>query len=208
MDSWWRFLFHCSYCLCKCDAPGDHSDRYWSLLAQESDMANNMIVTGVRLVKRNRVIHIEIEQSKALKEGNIDPTSRQWKEAEKLDVNNKTKEQSEDFMTMTYEERALDMDKLEGPKGYVITGVRLRNLGGHLNLEVRVTPIKFTSGNLITERTTWIGNDNTPATLNMRNRVEIISPDIPTKYMGMSKMDTSSNQYILFDSTSALKDVI
>ena len=29
VDSWWRWLFfHCSYCLCKCDAPGPLSDRY------------------------------------------------------------------------------------------------------------------------------------------------------------------------------------
>ena len=28
VDSWWRWLFfHCSYCLCKCDAPGPTSDR-------------------------------------------------------------------------------------------------------------------------------------------------------------------------------------
>ncbi len=30
VDSWWRWLFwHCSYCMCKCDAPGPNSDRYW-----------------------------------------------------------------------------------------------------------------------------------------------------------------------------------
>ena len=29
VDSWWRWLFfHCSYCLCKCDAPGPTSDRF------------------------------------------------------------------------------------------------------------------------------------------------------------------------------------
>ena len=28
VDSWWRFLLHCSYCMCLCDAPGPQSDRY------------------------------------------------------------------------------------------------------------------------------------------------------------------------------------
>ena len=40
---------------------------------------------------------------------------------------------------MTYEERALDIDVIEVPTGHVVTGVRLRKLGGHLNLEIRVT---------------------------------------------------------------------
>jgi hypothetical protein len=42
-------------------------------------------------------------------------------------------------MMMTYEERSLDTDLIEAPTGHVITGVRLRKLGGHLNLEVRVS---------------------------------------------------------------------
>jgi hypothetical protein len=90
VDSWWRYLFwHCSYCLCKCDAPGPHSDRfvllfvvvvvvecaifnadrYWSLRPAEADVDKNMVVTGVRFVKKNRVIHLEIEQAEALPEG-------------------------------------------------------------------------------------------------------------------------------------------
>ena len=76
VDSWWRFLFHCSYCLCLCDAQGPDSDRYWSLMPQESDVANNKVVTGVRFVKKNRVIHLEIEQAQALKEGNINYNNR------------------------------------------------------------------------------------------------------------------------------------
>ncbi len=29
VDSWWRWLvWHCSYCVCKCDQQGPDSDRY------------------------------------------------------------------------------------------------------------------------------------------------------------------------------------
>jgi hypothetical protein len=38
--------------------------------------------------------------------------------------------------------------------------------------------------------------------------VSILSPDIPTKFAGKSKLDTGHNQYIVFDATSAAKDVI
>ena len=76
-----------------------------------------------------------------------------------------------------------------------------------MNLEVRVTPIQFANGQLISQHTIWIGNDNTPATLNKRTRLEIISPDVPTKSPEKSIIDTSTNQYIQFDATSPYKDV-
>ena len=41
--------------------------------------------------------------------------------------------------TMQYEQRAMDMDSLEAPPGQLLTGVKLRNIGGHLNLEIQVT---------------------------------------------------------------------
>ena len=62
---------------------------------------------------------------------------------------------------MFYENRALDLDLLESPPGHVITGVRLRKLGVHLNLEARVTPINFKNGTLNPSLSTWIGHDKT-----------------------------------------------
>jgi hypothetical protein len=44
-----------------------------------------------------------------------------------------------DYMMMTFEERSMDTDVVEAQPGYAITGVRLRKLGGHLNLEIRVS---------------------------------------------------------------------
>ena len=61
-------FWHCSYCLCKCDAPNSSSDRYWSLRPVTSDIKENKVVTGVRFVKKKRVMHLEIEQAKALPE--------------------------------------------------------------------------------------------------------------------------------------------
>lgn len=55
-------------------------------------------------------------------------------------------------MMMTYEERSLDTDMVEALPGHVVTGVRLRKLGGHINLEVRVSSLKFrVSENLYAE---------------------------------------------------------
>lgn len=112
-----------------------------------------------------------------------------------------------DYMTMSYEQRAFDTDLLKAPEGHVVTGVKFRNLGGHINLEVQVTPIKFTDGKLIPDRSTWIGNDNTPATAEPRRQKLIQFPDVPTKYVG-NEIDSRHNQFILFDSTDDHKDIM
>ena len=101
----------------------------------------------------------------------------------------------------------MDMDSLQAPDGHIMTGIKLRNIGGHLNLEIQVTPVEFRTGKLLSDRSTWIANDNTPASSQPRPLVPIVMPDIPTKYSGYNKVDTDNDQYILFDSSSAYKDV-
>ncbi|RZF46900.1 hypothetical protein LSTR_LSTR014934 [Laodelphax striatellus] len=64
---------------------------------------------------------------------------------------------------MSWDQRALDLDDIVAPSGYVMTGVKFRKLGTHLNLEVRMTPFNFTTGQLIKphKKSEWISNDNT-----------------------------------------------
>merc|ERR1719400_1552348 len=155
VDSWWRWIFwHCSYCLCKCDEITDDSHRFWSLLPATADTANNKVVTGVRFTKIGKVIYPEIEQATALEEGGIDESSREWVkplEISESDSNRLAANTSAVF-TMSYEQRAVDLDSLEASPGQVLTGVRLRRLGGHLNLEIQATPVKFREGKLLSDR--------------------------------------------------------
>jgi len=210
VDSWWRWLFwHCSYCLCKCDEVTEDSHRFWSLLPALSDTENDKVVTGVRFTKIGRILYPQVEEARALPEGGIDETTRAWvapKEIAFSDLNNLTANTAEVF-TMSYEQRAMDMDVLQAPEGHVLTGVKLRKLGGHLNLEIQVTPILFRGGDLQADRSTWIANDNTPATGSPRTLVPIIQPDIPTKLLNRNHVDTRTDQFIQFDATSANKDV-
>ena len=82
-----------------------------------SDIDSNKIVVGVRFVKRNRIIHLEIQQATALPEGNVDEDSMEWIEAPVLDVNNETQSDSGLFKELSYEERALDLDRLSATTG-------------------------------------------------------------------------------------------
>ena len=112
VDSWWRWIFyHCSYCLCKCDAPGPKSDRFWSLKEATSNIKKNFVVTGVRIRKIGRVLHPEIQQGKATPEGSVDESSRVWKEAREIRVNDDTaiNDRNNEYMTMSYEQVSLNV---------------------------------------------------------------------------------------------------
>ena len=95
---------------------------------------DDKILTGLRFVKKNRIIQVEIQQSSPLPEGVVNETDRSWVQNPDL-----TLENSQDIFEMSYEERSLDLDILEAPKGHVVTGLRFRKLGSHINLEARVS---------------------------------------------------------------------
>ena len=82
-----------------------------------SDIESNKIITGVKFVKKNRIIQIEIEQSETLPEGIINDTNRTWIEnSENLSI------EDPDVYEMSYENRALDIDMLEAPPGTISFG--------------------------------------------------------------------------------------
>ena len=77
----------------------------------------------------------------------------------------------------------------------LILGLRFRKIGEHINLEARITPISFKDGKLDSATSTWIGNDKTQGSYeNRRTRVSLISPNVPTKYLGKNSIDSKNNQ--------------
>jgi len=204
VDSWWRWVFwHCSYCFCKCDEITDQSERFWSLVPVEADPG--YVVTGARFVKRAKIFHIQIQQAKPSIEGGILEETKGWKETANISESNLT--QSSLVYTMSYEQRAMDLDTLSAPEGYVLTGLKLRNIGSHLNMEIRVNPIRFRSGEILDDQYLWIGNDNTPASIKPRKQLPIIMPDVSTRLVNSNKVDGFHDMYFNFDTTSATKDV-
>lgn len=61
-----------------------------------------------------------------------------------------------DYHTMTWKQRAIDLNEIKGPLGNLVTGVRLVSFGAHLNLEVRMTEFDFETGQLRDPETTSI----------------------------------------------------
>ncbi|KAG7175978.1 hypothetical protein Hamer_G016930, partial [Homarus americanus] len=209
VDSWIRWFVRCAYCLCLCDdGNSPTTDRYISLTPAITDTRNNMIVTGVRFTKQRRVIHLQVQQGQALPQGQVNVSTIHWVDVEPINVFRSGYEEGNHYMKLSYENRSVDLDRLTAPVGHVVTGVRLRMLGSHVNLEVQITPISFTSGELKPYKSYWISNDNTPVnTKNPRQQFLTSSPDDPTKFPFPSIQDSKPNTYMRFGPTDRIKDV-
>ncbi|XP_045498675.1 uncharacterized protein LOC123696512 isoform X3 [Colias croceus] len=197
VDSWWRWLFwHCSYCMCLCDESGPSSDRYFSLWDATSDVKNNKVVTGIRLVKYGRVFHLQISEGVLGGRGAVSAAG--WVPVQKFDVSDAGVRDGVDYHTLTYEKRAVDLDELDSPQGYILTGVRFRMIGAHLHFEIRSTPFNYTTGRLSPARSQWISNDNTEGADTPRSRLSLYKPDIPTRSHTQLTVDSKHDQYVEF----------
>lgn len=110
---------------------------------------------------------------------------------------------------MSWDKRAIDLDDLIAPNSHVVTGLRFRVIGSHLNLEIRVTEANFTTGRLVEPESTsfWKSNDNTESSPNKRTPVKLKNPNIPTLSPSSSEIDSVTNQYIEFTHTDLDHDV-
>ncbi|XP_055526442.1 uncharacterized protein LOC129719078 isoform X2 [Wyeomyia smithii] len=200
VDSWWRWLFwHCSYCFCLCDDAGPRSDRYINMRQSVSDVMNNKVVTGLRFVKKNRIVHLIVQQGTLLPRGQIDNTTLEWLEADSYNMLSPNVRNGRDYHTLSYDNRILDLDDLEVLPSYVLTGVRFRLLGSHLNLEIRMTEMDFATGKLVDpDKSIWIGSDKTEHSTDQRTEIKLDRPHVPLLTPSKSIPDSVSNQFIRF----------
>uniref|UniRef100_A0A1Y1NB04 Uncharacterized protein n=1 Tax=Photinus pyralis TaxID=7054 RepID=A0A1Y1NB04_PHOPY len=210
VDSWWRWLFwHCSYCFCLCDEQGVYSDRYFNMRSAVADIANNRVVTGLRFTKKNRIIHLQIQEGKLLPHGGIDSSTIRWVPVEDYKITDRYIYNGQDYHTLTWEQRSIDLDDLIADDQHVMTGVRFKKIGTHLNFEIYITPFDFEKGQLLEPayRSIWKDNSNTDAsTHNPRTQVYLSDPDIPTRIPRASRLDSKTDQYIDFTHTDMNRD--
>ncbi|XP_068201294.1 uncharacterized protein [Palaemon carinicauda] len=209
VDSWWRWFVHCSYCLCLCDdGESPTTDRFISLMPAFSDTQNNMVVTGLKFMKRQRVIHIQIQQGQALPQGQVNISSINWVPVEPINFISTAYQEGIDFKKLSYEDRNIDLDQLSAPEAHVVTGIKFRMLGSHINLEMQVTPVNYTTGKLEPYKSYWVSNDNTPAMAkNPRKQLSVEDLDDPTKFPLRNKQDSEPDSWLRFVPTSRGEDV-
>lgn len=78
------------------------------------------VVTGVRFVKHNRFIHLQVQEGKLLSFGKIDQSSLRWIPLTQLDLSDKGLRDGIDYHTMTFERRGIDFDDLLAPPGHIV----------------------------------------------------------------------------------------
>lgn len=78
------------------------------------------VVVGVRFIKHERVIYLQVKEGEILPGGLIDKDSISWVPVSPIDVDNWLEKHK--YHTMRYESRSIDLDDLVAPKNYVLTG--------------------------------------------------------------------------------------
>lgn len=80
------------------------------------------VVTGLRFVKKNRIIHLQIQEGKLLPKGKIDVDTVHWVPPEEYKISDRKIFNGQDYHTLSWEKRAIDLDDLEADEGYIVTG--------------------------------------------------------------------------------------
>ncbi|XP_017050011.2 uncharacterized protein LOC108094100 [Drosophila ficusphila] len=202
--SWQRWFVKCSYCVCLCDEPSEKSDRYFNLRPVIADVDNNRVVTGLRFVKHNRVFHLQIEEGQLLPLGAIKPSSVQWKQLDSYSVLDDNVTMGIDFHMLSYEKRSIDLDELKVDNNSVVTGLRFKVVGGHLQLQALFSKVDFLSGKLIEPKSAsyWISGDNK----HQRNKLTLADAAVPTQSSQQSIPHPSDNQFIEFTNSDFYQD--
>ena len=76
----------------------------------------------MRLVKHGKVFHLQVYQGTLVERGFVESSEEIMAQA--FDPAQAGVVEGEDYHTLTYERRAIDLDELDSPSGHVLTGAR------------------------------------------------------------------------------------
>jgi len=122
------------------------------------------VLTGLRFVKHNRVFHLQVQEGELLPRGAINESSLDWVPLHDYKIYDHNVRNNIDFHTLSYDKRSVDLDDVyTDDNAFVVSGVRFRLIGAHLNLEVRLTEFDYENGKVVDPEvnTFWKSNDNT-----------------------------------------------
>lgn len=102
------------------------------------------MVTGIRFLKKNRIIHIFIKDRKLGPNGQIsadganDDPDDGWLSDYRFVKEDSGVKEGVDYHELTWKNRIIEIDTIRAPKDEVVTGVRFRVVGDHrLRFEIR-----------------------------------------------------------------------
>nr|ABY19389.1 venom protein 2 [Microctonus hyperodae] len=185
-------LTSCDVCICTCaDEIGESpANRTINLRPQLSNIEANMVITGVKFISSDKIIHIQIKEGELMSGGRIKPETEHWIEPENFEYDPKGILKSRkvgsfflstgnkmtlmkhgmDFTFVTFFQREINLDDVKAPSGYVVTGVKFVREGNdtdglsrrRLQLAIYVTKFDFLNGVLMKDSSYWISQENMP----------------------------------------------
>lgn len=123
-----------------------------------------------------------------------------------FNVDDSNVEENVDYVTLTYENRSINLDMVTVPKGTLVTGVRFRiTKTGHITLDVRATSFDFLTGKLKDlPNSVWISNPNCGQT-----EIKLQRPNSPLNHLNnLSQINMTQNAFIKFGPTDYWSDVM
>ncbi|XP_066151755.1 uncharacterized protein [Euwallacea fornicatus] len=205
VNSWTRWFVRCHYCMCLCDQVGPFSDRYINLRPVMADVKNNRVVTGLRFVKHNRILHLQIQEGELLPYGYINQRTVQWVKLDSYQITDRGVQNKIDFFAMSHRERSMAMDEIQvNEDNHVLTGVRFQFRNGEIYLQIHVSSFDWHTGKVNDKEGHYIYETSREE----RVKYQLSKPDIPTKTPSRSRMHFSaSKRYVEFTHTDFEKDV-
>ncbi|XP_049817675.1 uncharacterized protein LOC126264314 [Aethina tumida] len=200
-----HFLVKCDYCFCICDGTDKYSDRYISLLPVFANVTANKVVTGVRLVKKNRVFFIQIQEGELGTYGAI--SNRNWVPVEDVNVTNRSFKNNIHYITLNSNRRSLNLKPKILKDNYVVTGIKFEFVHNQIQLNVRGTFYNASNGQLMENKQIW----SEPAQVG--NELILDKPDVPTKdrliisNKDLRKRTDKGNNFVKFTHSDIEKDV-
>ncbi|CAG9773547.1 unnamed protein product [Ceutorhynchus assimilis] len=204
VNSWTRWFVRCHYCMCLCDEQGPLSDRYINLRPVLADIKNNRVVTGVRLIKNNRIVHLQIQEGKLLPYGYINESTVHWVNVDNYKLTDAGVRNKEDFFTMSYGERSMALDDIQvKEENHIVTGVRFEFIKNKIHFEIYVSPFDWHTGRVSHNNGYYIYESNP----NGRKKIDIDNPDIPTNTKEQSWINhLGIDSYVEFTNSAFGKD--
>ncbi|KAL5280737.1 hypothetical protein ACFFRR_004635 [Megaselia abdita] len=200
---WYNLFRRCHYCFCYCDDEKDPlSDRYISLKSVTSDVTQNMVLTGIKFVKKNKVFHLQIQQGRLMPFATIDKNSVGWKIVENVNVT--TSKDNIDFYTINDDKGAINLDFVKSSiETEVMTGVKIDVVENHLTIGITLTKFDWKTGILSnSSRYLKVLKSN-----NSRKEIQNTSLKSPLKSNKDNlKVISSNGDYVKFKPTSKLHD--
>ncbi|XP_063995013.1 uncharacterized protein LOC135172686 isoform X2 [Diachasmimorpha longicaudata] len=219
LSSWRRAFVFCDYCLCTCEATrkGNPTQGIINFLPSQANIDENMVVVGMKIVKEDNVIHIQIREGKLLANGQIMRDSERWVGVRHLKLETSGSytdegvilQQGVDYDSIHREGRRVNLDDVVVPKGHVVIGARFQHeldskIHDHnpIRLEIWSIPFDYATGTLSPkEFARWRSGQPSQK----RESVKFDKPMDPLQNP-QNVPSTKANLYVDFQQTNPKKD--